>query len=67
MTKSFIYIGSHVDPLVLSQSQMSSMRCVSLCMVIKHTNITKQGITMATYISENPRIIRQFFCLKYWP
>ena len=22
---------------------------------------------MATYISENPIIIRQFFCLKYWP
>ena len=63
MTKSFFYIGCHIDTLVLCQSQMRSLSNTMGCVGLK--NIC--GIIMATYISENPIIIRQFFCLKYWP
>ena len=63
MTKSFFYIGCHIDTLVLCQSQMRSLSKTMGCVGLK--NIC--GIIMTTYISENPIIIRQFFCLKYWP
>ena len=59
MTKSFFYIGCHIDTLGFSQSQMRSLCHTMRC--------AYRSIVMATYISENPIIIRQFFCLKYWP